>query len=325
MTVNRYLSCLVAVVSLCLAPLAMAMAAPWPDRPVRIVVPAAAGGATDVVARILAQRLTEQLKQPFIVENRAGGAGIIGTEAVAKAPADGYTLLMGAINHAINPALHAQLPYDSRRDFTFIAQAVSMPNVLVVNPSVPARSVGELIDHAKANPGELVFASSGNGTSQHLAAELFKQSAQVDFRTVPYKGSAPAVVDLLGGHVSMMFDNLPSALPHIRDGRVYALGVTSAARSPVLPNVPSIAESGVPGYDVSSWLGLMGPAGLPAHIVQQLHAQMEQVFSSQDTKDRLLGMGAVPSVSTPAEFSAFFEQELARWADVVARSGARVE
>jgi tripartite-type tricarboxylate transporter receptor subunit TctC len=323
--IMKHLSRLAAAMGLCLAPLAMALAAPWPDRPVRIIVPAAAGGATDVVARILAQQLAEQLKQPFVVENRAGGAGIIGTEAVARAPADGHTLLMGAINHAINPALHAELPYDSRKDFTFIARAVSMPNVLVVNPAVPARSVSELITYAKAHPGELVFASSGNGTSQHLAGELFKLSAQVDFRTVPYKGSAPAVVDLLGGHVSMMFDNLPSALPHIRSGRVHALGVTSAQRSPVLPDVPSIAESGVPGYDVSSWLGLMGPAGMPSDIVQQLYAQAKTAFASQEVKDKLLGMGAVPNVLAPAEFTTFYEDELARWADVVARSGARIE
>ena len=292
------------------------------QRPVRLVVPAAAGGATDLVARLIAQHLSPSWPEPMVVETRPGGGGVIGTQAVARAPADGYTLLMGAINHTINASLVKNLPYDTLGDFTFIAGVVSIPNVLVVNPKVPVNSVEEFIRYSQTH--DLTFASSGNGTSQHLSAEKFRMDTGAKYQHVPYKGSAPAVTDLLGGHVDLMFDNLPSAAPNIRTGRLRALGVTSAQRNPAFPDIPAIAET-VPGFDVRSWFGLMGPAGLPRDVVERLHAEMAHVFAQKDVLQWLDKMGAQAEVTDPAAFDAYVRQEIKRWAEVVQASGATVQ
>jgi len=295
----------------------------YPSRPVRLIVPAAAGGATDIIARLIAQKVSQSWPQPMVVENPAGGGGVIGTQVVARAPADGHTILMGAINHTINASLVEKLPYDSVKDFTFISHVVSIPNVLVVNPSVPVHTVAEFIAYAKSSD-KLVFASSGNGTSQHLSAEMFRMVTGARYQHVPYKGAAPAINDLLGGHVHLMFDNLPSAAPNIRAGKLRALGVTSATRSPTFPDLPAIAET-VPGFDVRSWFGLIGPAGLPKEVVDKLHAEMVKVFAMPDVKERLTTMGADAKVTAPDAFNAYVHQEMDRWAKVVKASGAKVQ
>ncbi|HYG42067.1 MAG TPA: tripartite tricarboxylate transporter substrate binding protein [Bordetella sp.] len=295
---------------------------PYPNRPVRLIVPAAAGGATDLVARLIAQHVSQSWPEPMVVENRPGGGGVIGTQVVARAPADGYTLLMGAINHTINASLVKSLPYDTVGDFTFIAGVVSIPNVLVVNPNVPVNSVAEFIRYSQTH--DLTFASSGNGTSQHLSAETFRMITGAKYQHVPYKGSAPAVTDLLGGHVDLMFDNLPSAAPNIRAGKLRALGVTSANRNPAFPDIPAIAET-VPGFDVRSWFGLMGPAGMSRDVVEKLHAEMVRVFAQDDVQQWLDKMGAQAQVTDPAAFDAYVHQEIKRWAEVVQASGATVQ
>jgi tripartite-type tricarboxylate transporter receptor subunit TctC len=295
----------------------------YPSKPIRLIVPAAAGGATDIIGRLIAQKVSQSWPHPMVVENPAGGGGVIGTQVVARAPADGYTILMGAINHTINASLVEKLPYDSVKDFTFISHVVSIPNVLVVNPSVPVKTVAEFIDYAKKND-KLVFASSGNGTSQHLSAEMFRMVTGAQYQHVPYKGAAPAINDLLGGHVHLMFDNLPSAAQNIRAGKLRALGVTSATRSPTFPDLPAIAET-VPGFDVRSWFGLIGPANLPRDVVDKLHAEMVKVFAMPDVKERLATLGADAQVTSPTQFNAYVHQEMDRWAKVVKASGAKVQ
>ncbi|WP_326538601.1 tripartite tricarboxylate transporter substrate binding protein [Pseudorhodoferax sp.] len=309
---------------------AAALAAPalgqgsYPTKPIRLIVPAAAGGATDIIGRLIAQKVSQSWPQPMVVENPAGGGGVIGTQIVARAPADGYTILMGAINHTINASLVEKLPYDSVKDFSFISHVVSIPNVLVVNPTVvPAKTVAEFIEYAKSDD-RLVFASSGNGTSQHLSAEMFRMVTGAKYQHVPYKGAALAINDLLGGHVHLMFDNLPSAAPNIRAGKLRALGVTSATRSPTFPDLPAIAET-VPGFDVRSWFGLIGPANLPKEVVDKLHAEMVKIFAMPDVKERLAAMGADAQVTSPAQFNTYVHQEMERWAKVVKASGAKVQ
>ncbi|VTU23051.1 tripartite tricarboxylate transporter substrate binding protein [Variovorax sp. PBL-E5] len=296
----------------------------YPNKPIRLIVPAAAGGATDIIGRLIAQKVSQSWPQPMIVENHAGAAGVIGTQIVARAPADGYTILMGAINHTINASLMEKLPYDSVKDFTFISHVVSIPNVLVVNPEkVPSKTVAEFIAYAKSND-KLVFGSSGNGTSQHLAAEMFRMDTGAKYLHVPYKGAALAINDLLGGHVDLMFDNLPSAAENIRAGKLRALGVTSATRSPAFPDLPAIAET-VPGFDVRSWFGLIGPANLPKDVVDKLYAEMVKIFAMPDVKERLATLGADAQVTSPVQFDTYVHQEMGRWAKVVKASGAKVQ
>lgn len=297
--------------------------AAYPSRPVRLIVPAAAGGATDIVGRLVAHQASLAWPQPMVVENVAGGGGVIGTQVVARAGGDGHTLLMGAINHTINASLVGKLPYDSVKDFTFIAHLVSIPNVLVVHPSLPVKTLAEFIQYARSND-TLVFASSGNGTSQHLSAEMFRMETGVKYQHVPYKGAAPATNDLLGGHVHLMFDNLPAAAPNIRAGKLRALAVTSAKRNPAFPDLPAISET-VPGFDVRSWFGLMGPAGLPRPVVDKLHAEMARIFAQPDVLRRIADMGAEAQVTDPAAFTAYVHQEIERWAKVVKASGATVQ
>jgi tripartite-type tricarboxylate transporter receptor subunit TctC len=290
------------------------------------VVPFAAGGATDVLARLVGERLTASLGQQVVVDNRPGAGGNIGSDIVARAEPDGYTILMGAVGtHAINPSLYPKMPYDPVKDFAPVTLVASVPNVLVVNPEVPAKSVQELIDLAKAKPGELNFASSGNGTSIHLSGELFKAMTGTDIVHVPYKGSGPAVTDLLGGQVQMMFDNMPSSLPHVKAGKLRALGVTSAKRSPALPEVSTIAEAGVPGYDATSWFGILAPAGTPEPVVTRLQGAIVQALGEPEMRQRMADLGAEPVGDTPAEFGQFITAELAKWAKVVNDAGVKLE
>ena len=306
---------------------ALAQAQPtYPSKPIRLVVPFPAGGTTDILARAVAQRLTETMGQPVIVDNRAGAGGNIGAELVAKAPPDGYTLLMGTVGtHAINASLYAKMPYDHVRDFAPVILVAGVPNVLVVNPTLPVNSVQELIAYGKANPGKLNFASSGNGTSIHLAAELFKTMTGVQMAHVPYKGSAPALVDLIGGQVQLMFDNLPSALPQIKAGKLKALAVTSAQRSAALPDLPTVAESGLPGFEASSWFGLLTPAGTPKDIIAKLNGEVAKWLATPEAKEKMAAQGAIPAGKSPDDFARHIAAETAKWQKVVKDSGAKVD
>ena len=300
--------------------------ASYPSKPIRLVVPFPAGGTTDILARAVAQRLTETMGQPVVVDNRAGAGGNIGADMVAKAPPDGYTLLMGTVGtHAINASLYAKMPYDHVRDFAPVILVAGVPNVLVVNPALPVNSVQELIAYGKANPGKLNFASSGNGTSIHLAAELFKTMTGVQMAHVPYKGSAPALVDLAGGQVQLMFDNLPSSLALIKAGKLKALAVTSAQRSAALPDVPTVAESGLAGFEASSWFGLLAPAGTPKDIIAKLNGEVTKWLATPEAKEKLAAQGAIPAGRSPDDFMRHIAAETVKWQKVVKDSGAKVD
>ena len=298
----------------------------YPSKPVRLVVPFPAGGTTDILARAAAQKLSEAWGQQVIVDNRPGAAGNIGSELVAKAAPDGYTLLMGTVGtHAINASLYAKMPYDHVKDFAPVILVAGVPNVLVVNPAVPANSVAELIAYGKANPNKLNFASSGSGTSIHLSGELFKVLTGVQMTHVPYKGSAPALTDLLGGQVQLMFDNLPSSLAFIKAGKLRALAVTSTTRAPALPDVPTIAESGVPGFEASSWFGILAPAGTPHDVIAKINADVARWLASPDAKEKLAAQGANIAAGSPEDFAKHIQAETAKWARVVKESGAKVD
>jgi tripartite-type tricarboxylate transporter receptor subunit TctC len=303
------------------------LAQSWPSRPVHLVVPYAPGGPVDVSARLLAARLQPELGQPVVVDNKPGAGGNLGADFVAKSAPDGYTLVMGAIaTHAINPALYARIPYDPLRDFRHVALVVQVPNVLVVNNDVPARSVADLISHLRKNPGKLDFASGSNGSTGHLAGELFKQLTGTDMVHVPYKGSAPATADLLAGRVHLMFDNLASALPNIRAGKVRALAVTTAARSSFVPELPTLEEAGLKGFDMTTWWGVMGPAGMSDAVVSRLAAEVQKSLKDPQMVERLRAMGSeAPSVRSPAEFTAFVERERRVYGELVRRSGAKAD
>ncbi|TNF58002.1 MAG: tripartite tricarboxylate transporter substrate binding protein [Burkholderiales bacterium] len=303
----------------------------WPSKPVRIVVPFAPGGTTDILARLLAPELSKALGQQFIVDNRGGAGGNIGADHVAKSAGDGYTLLMGTVGtHGINKSLYARLPYDPQKDFAPITLVAGVPNVMVMNTATAQRlgidSVQAFIRYAKANPGKLNMASSGNGTSIHLAGELFKAKTGIFMTHIPYRGSAPAIRDLLAGTMDVMFDNLPSAMPHIQAGTLKAFAVTSAVRSQALPDLPTVAEAAkLPDFEASSWFGLLAPAGTPADIVGRLHEETAKALKSAEISARLAALGAIPGGSTPADFSRQIAAEIAKWAPVVQASGARVD
>ena len=311
--------------ALLLAPATSALAQDYPTRPVRMIVPFAAGGPADVYARFLAQRLQEALGQPFVVDDRPGGGSVIGTEAVAKSPADGYTLLVMSNTHTVNESLMPNKPFVLMRDFVGVAPINSSDLVLVVHPSVKANTIAELIAQAKAEPGKMSYASSGPGTPYHMAGELFKSMAGVDILHVPYKGSAGARTDVLGGQVQMMFDAVTVMSQHAREGKVKALGTSGTARSSVLPGVPTIAEAGVPGYETTIWLGVMAPKGTPAAIVAKLNAEIGRIVSRQDVRDDWAKQGAVPMTMTPAEFTRYLEQDIVKWERVVKVSGAKAD
>src|SRR2546421_779554 len=306
------------------APVALGQAA-YPTRPARLVVPFPAGGTTDLLARAAAQKLSEAWGQQVIVDNRPGAGGNIGAELVAKSAPDGYTLLMGTVGtHAINASLYAKMPYDHVKDFTPVILVAGVPNVLVVNPQLPVNTVPELIAYAKANPGKLNFASSGSGTSIHLSGELFKTMTGVQMTHVPYKGSAPALTDLIGGQVQLMFDNLPSSLTFIKAGKLRALGVTSAMRAAALPDTPTVADF-VPGFEASSWFGLLAPAGTPREIVVKINGEVAKWLASPDAKEKLAAQGANVASGTPEDFAKHIQAETAKWAKVVKESGAKVD
>jgi len=315
----------VALAALMLVFGATALAQEYPAKPIRVVVPFPPGGGTDLMARSVMQKLGESLGATMIIDNRGGAGGSIGSDIVAKSPADGYTLLIISGAHAINPSLYPKLPYDSVRDFAPVTMFTSGPGLLVVHPSVPAKTVKEFIALAKSRPGQLNYASAGIGTPPHLAGELFKTMAGVDIVHVPYKGNGPAYTDLIGGHVSVMFPTIPTAIPHVRAGKLRALAVTTRSRTPIAPELPPISESGVPGYDVSSWYGLLAPAGTPAAVVSRLQREIAKVLRSPDVGEKLTAQGLDLVGSTPDAFAAVIKSEIMKWAKVVKASGARAD
>jgi tripartite-type tricarboxylate transporter receptor subunit TctC len=300
--------------------------AQYPTKPVKLIVPFPAGGTTDILARAVGAELQKTLGQPFVIENRAGAGGNIGSDAVAKSPADGYTLLMGTVGtHAINVTLYPKMPYDAAKDFTPVSLVAGVPNVLIAAPSFPANSVKDVIDAAKKEPGKLTFASSGNGTSIHLSGELFKMMSGTQMTHVPYKGSSAALPDVMSGQVNIMFDNAPSAMPHIKGGKLKAIAVTSSTRSPALPNVPTIAEAGLPGFEASSWFGVLAPAGTPKDIVDRLSREIAKALATPEMRERLSAQGADSVGSTPEKFAEHIKSEIDKWAKVVKASGAKVD
>jgi tripartite-type tricarboxylate transporter receptor subunit TctC len=314
-----------AMVILAALPLAAVQAhAAYPDKPIRLVVPYTPGGVTDLLARAVAKALSERVKQSVIVDNRAGAGGNIGAEVVAKSPADGYTLLMGsAATQAINASLYKRLPYDHIKDFAPITLVAEVPNILVVNPLIPARNVSELIAYGKANPDKLSFGSSGTGGTIHLSGELFKSMAGVKMLHVPYKGSAPAVSDLLAGQINLMFDS--SVAPYVKSGKLRALAVTSAKRSPVLPDVPTMAQAGLPGYEATAWFGILAPAGTPPSIVDKLNKNLVAILRDAEMRKWMQSQGADAIGDTPSEFAAYIKTETAKWARVVKEAGVSAD
>ncbi|MBC7780854.1 MAG: tripartite tricarboxylate transporter substrate binding protein [Proteobacteria bacterium] len=305
-----------AIASVTLAWPATAAAQSYPLKAVRVVVPSSPGGTTDIVARVLAQRLSDSLGQPFTVDNRAGAGTMIGNELVAKSPADGYTLLMGISTLAIIPSMYKNVRYDALRDFAPISLAVTVPNVLLVHPSVPARNVGQLVALAKSGRLKLNAGSAGTGTSPHLSLELFNGMAGINAVHVPYKGSGVGMIGILSGEVDMLFPALPTAMANIKSGKLIALGVTTAQRSPSLPNVPAIAES-IPGYEATQWFGMLAPAGTPKAIVERLHQQIVAGLRAPETAKHLAAEGAEIVASTPEQFSAYLQSETVKWARVI--------
>ena len=299
--------------------------ADWPARPVRIVVPFAAGGTTDITARLVGEQLGLVFKQPFVVDNKAGAGGNVGATEVAKAAPDGYTFLMGTPGtQAINQFLYPKMPYDTARDFTPVSFVVRVPNVLLVHPGVGARTIAEFIAIARARPGALSYGSPGNGSTGHLSSELFKSRAQVFAVHIPYRGSGPMLLDLMAGQIQMAIDNLPSAMPHIRSGKLVALGVTSTTRNAQLPDVPTIA-SVLPDYAAESWFVLMAPAGTPAAIVNRMSAEVDRILRKPEIVERFRGLGAEPVGGTPEQLGQFIGSETRKWQQVVKDSGAKVD
>ncbi|MDQ6620829.1 MAG: tripartite tricarboxylate transporter substrate binding protein [Pseudomonadota bacterium] len=295
----------------------------YPNKPVRIIVPFAAGGPADIYARFIGQKLQEALGQPFVIDDRPGAGSIIGTDAVAKSAPDGYTLLMMSNTHTVNESLVPGKPFALTRDFLPVAPLNYADLVLAVHPSVPANNVVELIKLAKSQPGKLNYASSGTGTPYHMAGELFKAMAGVDILHIPYKGSSQARTDLLGGQVMMMFDAVPTMAEHIRSGRVKALGTSGKSRSTVLPNVPTLAEAGVPNYEATIWLGIMVPKGTPPNIVNRLNAEINRILARQDTRDEWSKQGVTPIIMKPDEFGRFISDDIVKWERIVKISGAK--
>ena len=300
-------------------------AQPFPSKPIRLVVADAPGGAPDQLARLLAQRLSEQLGQQVVVDNRAGAGGNLGAELAAKAAPDGYTLFMGTPAHAINTGLYRKLNYDLIRDFSPVTQVTSGQYVVVVHPSLPAKSIRELIALARGKPGQLNYASAGSGNATHLAGELFASATRIKLVHVPYKGSGPAVTDLVGGQVQLMFANLVAALPQVKTGRIRALAVTGQTRAAAAPELPTVIEAGVPGYVVTSWFGVLVPAATPRELIMKLNAELARTMSAPDVRDRLAADGAEPTTGTPEQFGAFLRAEITQWTKVVKDAGIVAE
>jgi tripartite-type tricarboxylate transporter receptor subunit TctC len=322
----------IAIAALVLASTLAAPAAPgqtaatFPSKTVRLVVPFPPGGPLDVTGRAIAQKLSLAWGQSVVVENRPGAGGNIGADAVAKSPADGYTVVMGALStHAVNPSLYPAMPYDAVKDFAPITLVAVTPNVLVVSPSLPVGSVKELVAYAKANPNRLSFGSGSNGSAGHLAGELFKVETGTDVVHIPFKGGAPAMQALLAGETQFMFDNLANSMPQVKAGKLRALAVTTAKRSNLAPELPTMAEAGLPGFDISTWFGLLAPAGTPPDVIAKWNAEVVRILNSTDMRERLVAQGAEPAPTTPAEFAAFIATELPKYAKIVKLSGAKVD
>ena len=310
----------------CTSGTALAQTAAYPTKPIRIVVPFAPGGATDIVGRAVGQKLTEAFGQPVLVDNRPGAGGNIGSELVARSAPDGYTLLIAGVGpNAINPSLYAKIGYDPIADFTPVTLVAMVANLLVLHPSVPARTVKDVVALAKARPGKLTQASSSNGSAGHLAGEMLKVMAGIDMLLVPYKGSAPALVDLIAGQVDLMFDNMPACLPHVKSGRLRAVATTNAKRTPVLPDLPTVEESGYPGFEAGSWFGVMGPGRMSPEIVSRLSGVILKSLTAADMRERLSGQGAEPVGGPPEQFAAHVRAEVAKWAKVIKAANIRLE
>jgi tripartite-type tricarboxylate transporter receptor subunit TctC len=312
----------------CASPMdsAAAAEAAYPSKLVRVVVPFAAGGSTDLLARNIAQLLNEAWKQPVIVENRVGGAGIVGSELVAKSPPDGYTLLIGTVTtHAVAATLYHKLPYDVQKSFAPITEFAYTAQLLSLHPSIPARSVKELVALAKARPGALNYGSAGNGTTSHMAMELFKSMAKVDLVHVPYKGTGPAMTDLLGGHIALMFDVIMTSLPNMQSGKLRTIGISSLKRDPLAPDVPTIAESGYPGYEALVWFGLFAPAGTPGEIVRKVQEEIARALETPKMREILASQGLIVVASRPPEFAAKIAAEVAKWRKVIHQAGIVLE
>ena len=320
-TIRRFGAALLSV-----AAMAAAQAQGYPSKPVRLIVPYPAGGTTDIIARVAAQQLSERLKQPFVVENKGGANGAIGSAEVARSPADGYTLLMGtASTHGINSAVYKTLPYDAVKDFAPVTIVASTPNIIAVHPSVPAKNLQELLALAKAQPGKLNYGSTSLGGSPHMSAELLKMMAHVDMLHVPYKGAAPMLTDLMGGQVQVGFDNLPSTINFVRSGKVRAIAVTTPQRWPGAPDIPTVAESGVPGYEVSGWFGLLAPAGTPPAVLKTLQQAIAEAVKQPEVNKQMLDLGALPVANTPEAFAALVQADVAKWREVVKSTGVKLD
>ncbi len=314
-----------AVLLACASSVVNVSAQTYPDRPVRFVVPYPPGGATDIIARTLGQKLSDALKQQIVVDNRGGAGQIIGTDIVAKSVPNGYTILLASVTHSINPALLSKLPYDSVKDFAAITLVASGPNVLVVHPSLPARSVAEFVKLMKATPGKYNYASSGNGSGGHLATELFKSMAGIDISHIPYKGNGPATVDLLAGQVPIMFTSTAPMLPHMRSGKLRGLATTGASRSSATPEIPTIAELGFPGYEASLWYAILAAVGTPLAIIKTLNTQFVAALKAPDVRERFTGLGIDVAGSTPDEFDKHLRSELTKWEKVIRIAKIRTE
>lgn len=298
----------------------------YPSKPIRLIVPMAAGGNGDIIARLIGQDLSGLLSQPVLVDNKPGAGGNIGADSVAKAPSDGYTLVLGAVGtHAINASLYKKMPYDIQRDFAPVTMMAAVPNVLVVHPSLPVYSVQDLIAYGKKHSGKLNFASSGAGSSIHLSGEMFKSMTGVEMAHVSYKGSAPALTDLIAGQVQLMFDNLPTSLPHIQAGKLRALAVTSPTRSPSLPSVPTMIEAGVPGFEAGSWFGILAPAGTPKDVVALLDRDIQRSLATPEMLRKLTERGFQPATKGPDAFAQYIGQEIRKWDRIVKQSGATAD
>ena len=303
-----------------------AAAQAFPSKPVKLVIPFPPGGSLDNIGRLIAQKLSEAWGQQVVIENKPGAGGNIGADLVAKSPADGYAVVMGALStHAVNPNLYAKMPYDAAKDFAPISLVAITPNVLIVNAAMPVTSVKEMIAYAKANPGRTNFGSGSNGSAGHLAGELFKLETGTDVAHIPYKGGAPALQALLAGDTQFMFDNLANAMAQVKGGKVRAIAVTTAQRSRLAPDLPTMAEAGMPGFDISTWFGLLAPAGTPPDVIAKWNADVVKVLNSPDVREKMLAQGAEPSPQTPAEFASFIAREREKYARIVKASGARVD
>jgi tripartite-type tricarboxylate transporter receptor subunit TctC len=303
-----------------------ALSQSFPAKPVKLVIPFPPGGSLDNVGRLLAQKISESWGQPIVVENRPGAGGNVGADAVAKSPPDGYTVVMGALStHAVNPSLYPKMPYDAVKDFAPISLVAITPNVLVVNSALPVNSLKDLIAYAKANPGKVNFGSGSNGSAGHLAGELFKVDTGTDVAHIPFKGGAPATQALLAGDTQFMFDNLANAMAQLKGGKIKAIAVTTAQRSKLAPELPTMAEAGMPGFDISTWFGILAPAGTPSDVVAKWNAELVKALNAPDVREKMMAQGAEPSPTTPAEFASFIAREREKYARIIKASGAKVD